>query len=200
MFAMEPVGFGLIKLSVLFFYRRIFVSKKFSIVTWSLIGLIVCWMISFFFSQIFICSPVSAGYGTRLQLFTQCGDTLTRLRVYTITDIITDVMILSTPIPMVVRLHTNTKRKVAIIAIFLMGALSVAAGAARFAFYYIATTESRTNPDVSCESFDFGFVAICSNNTRPPCSTHLLGCDRNFSKHFRRLPTDAWPFISEQIA
>ncbi len=50
----------LIKLSILFFYRRIFIGRIFNICSWTLIGLSFLWLVYAFLSWILYC-------GTHLQ-------------------------------------------------------------------------------------------------------------------------------------
>lgn len=40
---------GFAKLSILFFYKRIFTDRKFEIACWAMIGIITTWMIALFF-------------------------------------------------------------------------------------------------------------------------------------------------------
>ena len=51
----QLISFGLAKLSVLFFYRRIFRGKVFEIMSWTMIGIMGIWIISFFFAVLFRC-------------------------------------------------------------------------------------------------------------------------------------------------
>lgn len=46
---------GLVKLSMLFFYRRIFTGTHFTVFNWALASLVIGWTISFFFVELFGC-------------------------------------------------------------------------------------------------------------------------------------------------
>lgn len=54
---LQPIALGFIKLSALFFYRRIFIGKTFNILSWVLIGITSGWMVAFFFGLFFDCEP-----------------------------------------------------------------------------------------------------------------------------------------------
>ena len=56
-----------------------------------------------------------------LETVEKCFDFIYFYLAYAITDLITDVMILSLPVPMVWGLHMPTRRKVSVSCIFLLG-------------------------------------------------------------------------------
>ena len=159
----ETLTFSAIKLSVLFFYRRVFVGRPFHILSWTLIVIVCGWGISFFFASIFACHPISAIYGTRKQLFTECTKTTVRLDVFAISDPVLDALILAVPMPFIWQLHLPTKRKFALTGVFLLGALyvrcilscrkvdkltfprSIGADVTRCVFLYVATKSTYLN-------------------------------------------------------
>lgn len=138
----ETLTLGAIKLSVLFFYRRIFVGRTFNILSWALIATFCSWSISFFFATVFSCHPISAGWGTREQLFTECVNTIEKLDVFAISDPMLNAIILALPMPYIWQLHLPTRRKFALTGVFLLGALFIGAGVTRCAFLFAATKRS----------------------------------------------------------
>ena len=98
------IALGLIKLSVLFFYRRIFCPAregKFHIITGVTIILTVVWAIGFFFAFMFKCGRhVSSSWGTIKDLTTQCAG-FGLQESFGISDFIFDLIILVMPIPRV---------------------------------------------------------------------------------------------------
>lgn len=100
-------GLGLIKLSILLFYRKIFCGAgvgrtMFDYTTRFMIGLIIIWTVAFGFGFIFICKTnFSAAWGTLAGLKKNCSGLLPFLQGFGISDFITDVMILALPIPKV---------------------------------------------------------------------------------------------------
>lgn len=118
---------ALIKLSILFFYRRIFIGRIFTICNWILIGLSFLWAALGFLSWILYCgtnlhADFEGGWaacdpwGFDIQMGVFCLDTLI------------DFSILILPVPFVWRLHLNLSRKLIIAVIFLLGGFAFVAG------------------------------------------------------------------------
>ncbi|KAF6221518.1 hypothetical protein HO133_002374 [Letharia lupina] len=99
----EKLAFGLIKLSILFLWRRIFGHvRAFNRASWVMIGIVTAWSLAFFFATVFQCGLDWSRNWAPIEIFlTQCSNTLDMLSVFTATDIITDLMIIAMPIPMV---------------------------------------------------------------------------------------------------
>ena len=67
-----------------------------------MIVLVILWSTAFFFATVFQCGVDWKLNWAPITLFlTQCSNTLNMLTVFTATDIITDVLIIAMPIPMV---------------------------------------------------------------------------------------------------
>ena len=102
---MSIPALGLVKLSFLLFYRRIFcVDKKgvTGIVTMTMIVITVAWTISYFFAHLFACkTDFSAWWGSVISLTTRCVKTYDLLYSLAITDFVFDAIIILIPIPLV---------------------------------------------------------------------------------------------------
>lgn len=102
---MSVVCIGCIKLSVVTFYRRLFVTQQrswFSIATITLIGIIVAWTIAFFFVFLFYCGThIEKEWSTVMDIIEYCPNALNDQIAIGITDAIVDIAILVIPIPMV---------------------------------------------------------------------------------------------------
>ncbi|PYI12947.1 hypothetical protein BO99DRAFT_438697 [Aspergillus violaceofuscus CBS 115571] len=62
---MQPLALALLKLSVLFFYRRLFVGRIFDIASWTLIGVVIAWGITFVIALTTTCgATIMANFGT----------------------------------------------------------------------------------------------------------------------------------------
>jgi len=133
---------ALIKLSILFFYRRIFMGRLFSICNWVLIGLSGIWFIYAILSWILYCgkhikSDVEGGW-----LICPLWGFDIQMGVF-ILDSTIDFCILLLPIPYVRyyysvsqkllltdllfqkiwKLHLDKKRKIAVLVVFILGGL-----------------------------------------------------------------------------
>lgn len=53
------IGLGLVKSSILILYKNIFDVKKFRIAVYIVLAYVVCWTISFSFSHLFTCYPIT---------------------------------------------------------------------------------------------------------------------------------------------
>lgn len=115
------VGLGVTKASVLVFYVNIFITKRFKIWAYFMLGIVTAWTISFFFSNLFTCYPITAlveaFYGNN------CVNGPKMWYASCITDFITGFMILATPVPMVLKLQVHWHQKLAIQGMFALGAL-----------------------------------------------------------------------------
>ncbi|KAL8640892.1 MAG: hypothetical protein Q9228_002240 [Teloschistes exilis] len=132
---MQMLALGCVKLSFLFFYRRVFTigtSTCFSKITFGMIIIVLLWTAAFFFALLFACKGNwSAWLSLDVDLSTKCGNALQFELGMATSDFVTDVLIMVLPIPMIWRLHMSTKRKLAVTGIFLLGAVATAASIVR---------------------------------------------------------------------
>ncbi|KAF4620234.1 hypothetical protein G7Y89_g14586 [Cudoniella acicularis] len=134
-FATSTIGFT--KVSVILLYRRLFGSEKwFSHMTSVVLPLIVIWALGFSFTLIFQCSPIHFSWHVpEMFLAPYCIKFLEFYLALPITDIITDIIVLAMPIPMVWKLQLPLKQKCAVGGMFLLGALVCAASITRLAIF-----------------------------------------------------------------
>lgn len=140
------MAYGCIKLSVLFFYRRLFVngtSKSRDIVTKVAIGITAAWMITFFLLQLFMCGRhIEWNWGPFIVL-ERCVDGFKYNNALFTSDLITDILVICLPIPYVkyplcsdnggtfadysqiLKLHMTMQRKLATIGVLLLGIMYV---------------------------------------------------------------------------
>ena len=105
-FTLTVAAYGCIKLSVLFFYRRLFVngtSRTFDYITKVAIGVIAAWTLAFFFSQLFRCGPHLGKNWGPLIYYQSCLDGFKYDNGLFISDLITDILVICLPIPIVNR-------------------------------------------------------------------------------------------------
>ncbi|KAI1129773.1 plasma membrane protein Pth11-like protein [Nemania abortiva] len=133
-----PLTLGCIKLSFLLFYARIFSIHKDSLrnrFLQILIAFVVVWTVGFFISKLFDCGVnFWANWGSTLEFKTLCPQTMLVTVIFCVTDFVIDVIIICWPIPLILKLNLSGFRKTAIIGIFLLGAVSVAASLTRLIF------------------------------------------------------------------
>ncbi|MCJ1380091.1 hypothetical protein MMC17_003194 [Xylographa soralifera] len=134
---------SLIKLSVIFFYRRIFNTGATPLLNWStmtMVALVSMWTISFFFSFLFICGKTPADYWISSKTEKgYCVATQELHLSFAISDTILDILIILMAIPMIWNLRMSTSRKFAVTGIFSLGLITVAASVTRMAIFVQAT-------------------------------------------------------------
>ena len=141
------LAFGFIKLSVLFFYRRLFVkgtSTKFDVITKVAIGITLAWTIAFFLLTLFRCGRyINSQWGPLVDI-SRCLNGYNYTDALFVSDLITDLLVICLPIPIVssqpcygtrpsladylqiLRLRMTTQRKLGVIGVLLLGTMCVA--------------------------------------------------------------------------
>lgn len=109
------------KVSVLIFLRRIFVTPAFRWTANILILISICWWLFAALGSALICQPVRSSWDPRVP--NGCGNRYVFNIIAPLPSILTDFAILLCPLPMVWKLHTTTRHKVALGGIFLVGSL-----------------------------------------------------------------------------
>ena len=112
------------KLSVLFFYRRLFPTKLFRITVYVLMFMVVGLCASIVIVSLFQCSPIAYAWDRTIKGGT-CIDELAYFRWITPPNLIIDLALLILPLPMVWRLHTSVGQKAGLTLTFVTGSMSV---------------------------------------------------------------------------
>ncbi|KUJ09335.1 uncharacterized protein LY89DRAFT_690381 [Mollisia scopiformis] len=130
-------AYGFIKLSIIFFYKKIFAVEKrlfylFYVLTWTMIAVVMAWTVCFEFMFIFGCGKhISAFWGSRLDLATYCAKGLTYDEAMFTSEFILNIILLVMPLPTIWRLHMPWTRKLAITGVLLMAFMAVIASVFR---------------------------------------------------------------------
>lgn len=99
------IGYALIKLSIIYFLRRLFVVGKtghFNIITLSMVTIVVLWLITFLGLFIFGCkSHVDYHWGNLAQISSSCYHPFRQELGMAFSDLILDILIFILPFPMV---------------------------------------------------------------------------------------------------
>ena len=105
MLQLMTAGYGCIKISVLCFYRRLFNVRHgalFDRATQAFIALVIVWTAGFYFACAFVCGTHFDKYwGNVLAEAQYCPHGLEIYEGLLISNLITDVLILSIPVPIV---------------------------------------------------------------------------------------------------
>lgn len=119
------LSIGLVKLSVILLYRRIFkISRAFSIYSWFLVILTILWTVAFLATTIFQCGVHPTAAWTSTKTFRKyCGDTSMVTTVRVLTNLLMDLMILAAPMGIIWRMQLSLVRKLQVTGIFALGFL-----------------------------------------------------------------------------
>ncbi|GLI80622.1 hypothetical protein PoHVEF18_008977 [Penicillium ochrochloron] len=125
-FVLELLDFPLCitpaKISLLLFYARIFCIRKFQILVYLVGSLVLAIGITVFFQTIFQCSPIAYGWDQSVGPGT-CIDQTIFYRYISPFNVLTGILILVLPLPLVWKLQAPKAQKIALTAVFLLGGL-----------------------------------------------------------------------------
>ena len=114
-----------VKLSALLLYRRIFPSNNFRKILWIVGGIILCYTIAQETITIFQCVPISGAWDPAVHTRAKCIPLNIIFVAMASMNVVTDVITLSLPLPLLWRLRINKAQKFQLIGIFLLGYLWV---------------------------------------------------------------------------
>jgi hypothetical protein len=122
---MWPPGMLCAKLSVLLTYIQIFGHfQKFKYVCWAIMAVNITYLTATTFVHIFWCKPVAATYGIYKPGETvQCIDGYKTDLTIGALNLLTDIILLVLPMPMLYKLKLSKARKVGICGVFSIGAM-----------------------------------------------------------------------------
>ena len=110
-----------VKFSILLFYHRLFPFKWFKIELWIIGAVVAAWTIAMEFALAFQCSPVRVAWTPGLD--GHCVD-LSRLYIgNAIPNIVTDIVIVLVPLPIILKLHVTRAQRLGLYAAFMLGGL-----------------------------------------------------------------------------
>ncbi|KAI0546921.1 hypothetical protein F4679DRAFT_555780 [Xylaria curta] len=121
------------KLSILASYLRIFTGKWYRRATWALVFIVISAALAAVVTSLAGCRPFS----TRWTDFSadaskKCINYLTLWRATSVPNIVTDVVMLILPQPVVWKLHLPKQQKLAVSLVFFLGSIGIVASVLRF--------------------------------------------------------------------
>ncbi|KAF2441109.1 hypothetical protein P171DRAFT_447006 [Karstenula rhodostoma CBS 690.94] len=141
MIVIEKLSFGAVKLSLLFFYRRLFGTfASFKRTNNVLIWLVALWTVSFFLADLLLCGAHPELLWALDQTLARdgCGDKGALLIAFAATSVVTDGAVLVLPLLYLRKLRLRHSEMVAVSVIFLLGGISTVAGVLRTIFLCVA--------------------------------------------------------------
>ncbi|KAK3942539.1 hypothetical protein QBC46DRAFT_362544 [Diplogelasinospora grovesii] len=120
------------KVAICVLYRRLFPQRSVFIVLCITVGILVSTPLVGLIVDLAACRPFSANWASPEVQATQCIDKEALFVWSTFPNIVTDVVMLSLPLPIVWRLHASTHLKLALTFTFLIGSIGLVASIMRF--------------------------------------------------------------------
>lgn len=116
---------GLIKISVVLLYRRIFQIKR-GFVVYSIFLMVILgiWTISFLFARVFQCGPKMSiiwTFSSNRAKLCKTADPISN--GFMISDVITDLVVVLSPIPVIWDMRLPKMQRLAVSGVFAMGFL-----------------------------------------------------------------------------
>ncbi|CBX91978.1 hypothetical protein IAQ61_000183 [Plenodomus lingam] len=139
------IGLGLTKCSILILYKTIFDVQKFRTAVYILLAFVIGWTTSFAFSHLFTCYPITVFIEPYYE--NSCVETVPMFLALLYTDVIADVAILILPIPIILSIRMETRKKLAVIGMLTLGAAVCAVSVTRVIATYSIAKEYIKHPD-----------------------------------------------------
>ncbi|CAH0050541.1 unnamed protein product [Clonostachys solani] len=112
---------NLSKLAILAVYKRLFPQRRMHICIWVLAGILVVHSIVGVILLFTVCRPFWANWGSLEVQNAHCYDRIALFLWYSLPSIITDVILILLPLPVVWKLQLTSKLKIALTVTFLIG-------------------------------------------------------------------------------
>ncbi|KAG8627721.1 hypothetical protein KVT40_003594 [Elsinoe batatas] len=155
------------KFSLLFQYRRIFITPRFQIAVKVMIGILVVYGLWTFFGCIFICWPIESFWN--LKGTGKCMATWPIFIGNTVMNIINDFMVILSPMPVLTNLHLPKRQKIALMAVFAVGGFVIIVSILRLAQFI----KSNGATDFSWENIILGIWSIIECTVGIICSSGM---------------------------
>ncbi|KAL9608396.1 MAG: hypothetical protein Q9167_006776 [Letrouitia subvulpina] len=127
---LEPTIFAASKLSILLLYRRIFATLTFQAWTRVVGVFIALSFVGNLFADAFFCIPIRKNWEPEAQ--GHCGNKHLLIVLPPIAGILTDIMLLLMPLPMLRTLHVPRAQKFGLAGLFFLGGFAIVASCIRY--------------------------------------------------------------------
>ncbi|PVH91852.1 hypothetical protein DM02DRAFT_663536 [Periconia macrospinosa] len=170
---------GLTKLAILMQYRRVFQTPRFQIWNWVVIAIIIGFLIGTVGAAIFICTPVQKFWKTELE--GHCINKSASWLANAVMSVITDLMIIILPMPVIRRLQLKPTQKYLLMGIFAFGAIVCVISVLRMhSLIIIARSTDPSYDNTTAASFSaveawVAIICACLPTLRPLLSQWFSG-------------------------
>ncbi|KAL5046511.1 hypothetical protein BDW71DRAFT_197459 [Aspergillus fruticulosus] len=134
------VSVSLAKLSILFFYLRIFTTPRFRRITYTIISMCSVYALASVVTSILGCTPPSYFWSRFDGVSTGSCISHTGFKVMPPINIALDVVVMALPLPLLARLNLPLQKKIRVLSMFSVGALIIVADILRITHLYHSIT------------------------------------------------------------
>ncbi|CAI6095067.1 hypothetical protein V2G26_005126 [Clonostachys chloroleuca] len=133
------------KLSMLCFYLRIFETQAPRRLVFGTMILCMCWFVSHFLANVFICKPVPAQWKMELVMSGEgtCGDQIPIFQSMIISNMLTDLIIMILPMKIIWGLQMRFMEKIGLMTSFLLLGAVIVVSSVRV--HYVSTVNMRAD-------------------------------------------------------
>ncbi|TGO55973.1 hypothetical protein BOTNAR_0233g00030 [Botryotinia narcissicola] len=150
-----------IKLSILFFYRRIFTTDSFLRNNYIIIGICTVWFVVAIIGDLLYCIPMATFWNPEVK--GKCFNFPLYFLVMELVDMLLDIAILCLPLKIILSLHMPLSKRLGILCIFLLGALVVVTSAIRIGYVYKPSASLLSLAQASLWSvINLGVAILCA--------------------------------------
>ncbi|KAL8676437.1 MAG: hypothetical protein Q9186_007043 [Xanthomendoza sp. 1 TL-2023] len=174
------------KISILLLYRRIFATRRFRQVTVAVGSLCVGWCIAAIVADIFQCQPMHAAFNPDKLFTSRCMNLQAYYRGVTASNLVLDLVVLSMPLCMVWTLTLDTKQKISVSGIFLLGGLVCVASLMRLL----------STGDLKAQDFPYKAVNLYMWSQIEPATALVCACIPTYRPLFVWLNTSVLSGLS----
>ncbi|RLL97479.1 hypothetical protein CFD26_106816 [Aspergillus turcosus] len=170
------INIGLTKISILLLYIRLFVHRWFLTTCWVWIAIVVSFTVGTVFSSIFQCTPVQWAFDKSLPGRGTCINMTAFWYANAAFNILSDLVLIALPVPVVLKLQLPRKSKVAICGIFGLGIFTCITSVLRITTLNVATNHLDTTWNSIGSSMwtiiesNLGIICACLPALRRPLS------------------------------
>ncbi|KAJ5092169.1 hypothetical protein NUU61_007039 [Penicillium alfredii] len=152
-----PFGVTPAKMALILFYVRIFPVRKFQIFAYIVGSVVVALGVAVLFETIFQCRPIPYNWDKTIS-GGSCVEHTDIYRYVSPVNVVTGVLILVMPMPLVWRLHIPRGQKIALTVVFLLGGLGTVASILRMAVYLVQIKAAMNDP--TWYSVELGILTV----------------------------------------
>ncbi|KAK3693445.1 integral membrane protein [Podospora appendiculata] len=145
--AFYKLTINLTKTSILILYLRIFVQRWFRIICYTLLGIILAYMVATFCSSVFQCTPIPRAWDKSIP--GTCISITTNWYANAGFSIATDILILGLPMYPINASHLPRTQKIALMVVFALGSFTTVTSILRMQTLNFSTASPDTTHDIA---------------------------------------------------